>query len=118
MGARTTVIAAMTLGTILLLTGCTPDSPEPVQTIELNDLESDQVTIAVGEILSIDADEHPDAYRAIVIDASVGEFIPGKADPDTVNPSVRGVAPGETEVVLSDPTGELDEVSFTLTVTD
>ena len=121
MRTRISAIAAIALGAVLLLTGCTGDSapqPSPTQTIQIDEVASEEVTIAVGEELSIDAGDHPEVYRAIVIDASVAEFVPGTAGSDATNPSLLGVASGESDIVLSDPAGELEDISFTLTVTD
>lgn len=97
-----------------------PPAPTPTVTpkviVETNGLQGDEITIAVGEAMAIDAEGNPDAYRALVIDASIAEFYAGTRD--GLQPTIVGVAPGETQVVIGDPSGESDDISFNLVVTE
>ncbi|MFJ4044377.1 hypothetical protein ACIPV2_01390 [Microbacterium sp. NPDC089987] len=112
----TVVIAAV-------LSGCTADvapgptrSGQPDVSLDIQDADEESITLSVGEVLVITPADDTHALRAVLLDSAVAEFTQGTDESGGTAPSIRGRAPGETEVVLSDPTGEADDVSFTLTV--
>lgn len=122
-------LSAFAIATALVLGGCAaeptaesdgPPPPTPTVTpsvvVDTADLEGDEFTIGVGEAMAIDVDGNPDAYRALLIDASIAEFYAGTSD--GLQPTIVGVKPGTTEVVVGDPSKESEEISFTVVVTE
>lgn len=123
-------VAAVALIALVGLAGCAAASAPAVEddglvfptptvtpefTVETGDLEGEEYTIAVGEAMSIAVDGDPDVYRAIMIDAGIAEFYAGNGD---LQPTIVGVAPGTTDVVIGDPSGEGEDIAFTVVVTD
>lgn len=108
-----TVTAAMSL------TACAPQEPviAPV-TMDVGDLQGATVDLVVGQSLDIDTgDLAVDSYSGVVADPSVAAFTPGREDGGTTyNPGVTALAAGETEIVLSNAAGGIQDVVFTVEV--
>lgn len=111
------------IGTASTASGCdatsfsapTP-SAQPEISLDIERAAEESITLAVGEVLVITPADETHALRAVLLDSAIAEFTQGTSESGGSAPSIRGIAPGETEVVLSDPTGQMDDVSFSLTV--
>ncbi|WP_241246087.1 hypothetical protein [Microbacterium sp. 4R-513] len=116
-------IASFTLTLMALaLTGCAqPAAPviEPV-VMEAGDLQGQTVKLVVGQVLDIDTGSLAvDSYSGEVSDPNVAEFVPGHEDGGALyNPGVKGLAEGTTEVVLKNSDGGIQNVTFTVEVSD
>ena len=113
--------AILAAGSLLLLAACAPAGPviTPV-TRDAGSLQGATVELEVGQVLNIDTgDLAVDSYRGEVEDPSVARFTPGREDDGaTFNPGVEGLAEGETTVVLSNSDGGIQDVTFTVEVSD
>lgn len=122
---RSSKLLAVTaiIGTAAIASACdannfsapTP-SAHPEVSLDIEHAAEESMTLAVGELLVITPADETHTLRAVLLDSAVAEFTQGTSESGGSAPSIRGIAPGETEVVLSDPTGQRDDVSFTLTV--
>lgn len=123
-----TALAAMALA--LSLTACSQQTPatpvssasmamEPV-VMNVDDLQGTTVDLSVGQVLDIDTgDLAVDSYSADVADTSVAEFVEGRdSGGATFNPGVTAVAVGTTKVTLSNQDGGIEDVIFTVDVTE
>ena len=113
------------------LTACsqpTPSTPvsssgtavtEPV-VMNVDALQGTTVDISVGQALDIDTgDLAVDSYTAKMGDTSVAEFVEGKdSGGATFNPGVRALAVGTTKVTLANDDGAIEDVVFTVDVTE
>lgn len=109
------------------LTGCAGSSGggtgtpviAPV-TMSVDDLQGATVDLEVGQVLNITTgDLDGESYSGEVKDSKVAEFIPAeKSDSAEFNPGVKALAEGETEVVLSNSDGGIEDVTFTIDVDD
>ena len=102
------------------LAACASSAPvvAPV-TKDVGDLEGTTVDLVVGQVLNIDTGSLAvDSYSGKVEDGSVAEFVPGKVDGATFNPGVKALAEGTTEVVLSNSDGGIEDVTFTVDVSE
>ncbi|WP_194408734.1 hypothetical protein [Microbacterium cremeum] len=113
--------ATLVAGIVLLLAACVPAEPviAPV-TRDAGSLQGATVELEVGQVLNIDTgDLAVDSYRGEVADPSIARFTPGREeDGATFNPGVEGLAEGRTEVVLSNSGGGIQDVTFTVEVSD
>jgi hypothetical protein len=88
--------------------------------MDVNDLQGATVELVVGQVLNITTgDLAVDSYSGEVDDSTVAEFVPGRVDGSaTFNPGVTALAPGSTPVVLSNTDGGIQDVTFTVSVTE
>jgi hypothetical protein len=88
--------------------------------MDVNDLQGATVELVVGQMLNITTgDLAVDSYTGNIEDPAVAEFIPGRVDASaTFNPGVAALAPGSTGVVLSNTDGGIQDVTFSVTVTE
>ena len=111
-------VAAAVIAT-LGLTACAPQAAviAPV-TMNVNDLQGATVDLVVGQALNIDTgDLAVDSYTGEAADPSVAEFVPGRTDGDaTFNPGVKALAPGSTAVTMTNESGGIQPLEFTVTV--
>lgn len=115
------IAAILAAGVVIVLSACAPAEPviEPV-TRDAGSLQGATVELEVGQVLNIDTgDLAVDSYRGEVDDPAVARFVPGREDDGaTFNPGVEGLAEGETTVVLSNTDGGIQDVTFTVEVSD
>ncbi len=100
-----------------------PTPPTPViapVTMDVGDLQGQTVDLVVGQVLNIDTgDLDVTSYSGQVDDPAVAEFVAGREDGSaTFNPGVTALAPGSTTVVLSSSQGGIQDVTFTVSVSD
>ncbi len=89
-------------------------------TMSVDDLQGATVDLEVGQVLNITTgDLDGESYSGEVKDPAVAEFVPAKKDDSAeFNPGVKALADGETEVVLSNSDGGIEDVTFTVKVGD
>jgi hypothetical protein len=109
---RTRALSAVVAGVFavsIALSGCS-QSNEPViapVTMDAGDLQGETVELAV------------ESYSGEVADPAVAEFVAGYTDGSaTFNPGVKALSVGTTEVVLSNSDGGIQDVTFTVEVTE
>jgi len=106
---------------LVVLAGCAASQPviAPV-TRDAGDLQGQTVELEVGQVLNIDTgDLAVDSYSGTVSDTSVAKFTAGREEGGaTYNPGVEGLAAGTTQVVLSNEDGGIQDVTFTVEVSD
>lgn len=111
---------AVAAGLLFALVACSPTQPviAPV-TEDAGSLQGTTVDLVVGQVLNINTgDLAVDSYSGEVEDPAVAEFVPGREeDGATFNPGVKALAEGETTVVLSNSDGGIQDVTFTVSVT-
>lgn len=112
--------AALIVAAALMLSGCfaesTPPEQPPTTVKTIGELQGAEIQLAAGETLGIDTQgQDPAVYDAMILDGSVAAYQPSR---DGSQIRIEGVAHGTTDVLLGDPDGTVEEVSFTLTVTD
>lgn len=88
--------------------------------MQADDLQGETVELVVGQMLDIDTGSLAvDSYDGEVADPGVAEFVPGHEDGDALyNPGVRGLAVGTTQVVLSNSDGGIQDLTFTVEVSE
>ncbi|BDZ39261.1 pilus assembly protein N-terminal domain-containing protein [Microbacterium suwonense] len=112
--------AVLGIAAILTLSGCFGTGTEPKQepaTIvkTIDELQGAKVQLAPGESLGVDtAEQDAVPYAAMILDGSIASYEPSR---DGSQIRIIAVAPGTTDVLLGDPDQRVDDVSFTLTVT-
>lgn len=115
------IAAILAAGVLLLIAACSPAEPviAPV-TRDAGSLQGATVELEVGQVLNIDTgDLAVDSYQGEVEDPSIARFTPGREeDGATFNPGVEALAEGETTVVLSNSDGGIQDVTFTVEVSD
>lgn len=116
-------LIALVFAAAVGLTACATASDGPViapVTMDVNDLQGATVDLVVGQVLNINTgDLAVESYSGTVADPSVAEFVPGRDDGSaTFNPGVEALAVGSTEVVLSNSDGGIQDVTFTVDVTE
>jgi hypothetical protein len=115
------IAAAGVLAVIALLSGCSAPASGPViapVTMNVNDLQGKTVDLKVGQVLNIKTgDLAGESYTGKVADTNVAVFVPAHKD-DTAksNPGVKAVKKGETQVVLSNSDGGIEDVTFAVEV--
>lgn len=118
---RAAVPGALLAATLLVATACSPTTPaiEPV-VVDVGDLQGETVELEVGQVLDIDTgDLAVDSYSGEVEDPAVAEFVHGHESYGSVsNPGVKGLAEGTTKVVLSNDDGGIQDVTFTVEVSE
>ena len=119
--AARTFATAVTL--LALMTACAPQNPGPVVspvTVKIADLEGTTVNVALNQVVNLDTGSlATDSYSGTVADTSIATFTPGgkKGDAD-FNPELTPHKVGTTKVTLSNANGGIQDVEFTLTVTN
>ena len=113
------VLAAAAL--VLALAGCSGAVPPVVAPVVVNvgDIEGTTVEVPLGSTLVLNTgDLGVESYTAEVADPSVAEFVQGVEDAHTsYYPGFTPKKVGETEVTLSNENGGIQNVEFTLEVT-
>lgn len=114
--ATVVIAAAFALGACSSSDG---DVIAPV-TEEVGDLQGRTIDLVVDQVLNINTgDLAVDSYDGTVADPAVAEFVAGGEEGDaTFNPGVKALAVGETDVVLSNTDGGIQDVTFTVRVTE
>ena len=116
--------AAVAAGAVVFaLSACAGPAAGPViapVTMDAGALQGETVELVVGQVLNINTgDLAVDSYRGEVADASVAEFVPGREDGSaTFNPGIEALAPGTTEVVMTNSNGGIQPLTFTVEVTE
>ena len=92
----------------------------PPVTVDANDLQGETVDLVVGQILNINTgDLAVDSYSGEVEDTGVAEFVKGyEQGGATFNPGVKALAVGSTTVVMSNSDGGIQDLTFTIDVTE
>lgn len=113
--------AALVVAAAISLSACAGTEPVIAPVVEdVGDLQGATVQLVVGQVLSIDTgDLAVDSYSGTVSDSAVAEFVQGRDDGSaTFNPGVTALAAGSTDVVLTNSDGGLEDVTFTVDVSD
>ena len=116
--------AALLVTCVVAAAGCSATGgTEPViapVVRDVGDLQGETVELQVGQVLDIDTgDLAVDSYSAVVESPSVATFVQGREDGGTTyNPGVEALAEGTTEVVLSNEDDGIQDVTFTVEVSD
>ncbi|MFC8682774.1 hypothetical protein ACFT30_14750 [Microbacterium ureisolvens] len=103
------------------LTACASSDPVVAPVVrDVGDLQGATVELQVGQVLDIDTgDLAPSSYSGVVEDPAIASFTPGREEGGTTyNPGVEGLAAGTTTVVLSNEDGGIQDVTFTVEVSD
>jgi hypothetical protein len=116
-------VAPLLVLSLAALAGCAAGTPTPVVAPVVRDagsLQGATIELVVGQVLDIDTGDLPvDSYRGTVADPDVARFTPGREeDGATFNPGVEGLAAGTTEVRLSNEDGGIQDVTFTVEVSE
>lgn len=119
--ATSTTTATSTVTSTTTTTTQTPiggDIVAPITT-EANDLQGTTVDLVVGQVLNIRTGSLPvDSYRGEVANGAIASFAAGYSDGSAqFNPGVTALAPGATEVTLTNVQGGIAPVTFIVTVT-
>ena len=112
---------ALGAAVLLALAACTP-APAPVVApvvVNANDLQGSTVEVPINSMLVINTgDLDVDSYSAEVADPSIAEWVQGREDASaSFNPGFTPKKVGTTEVTLSNSDGGIQNVEFTLEVT-
>lgn len=88
--------------------------------LDADSLQGATIDLSVGQVLDINTgDLAVDSYSGDVEDTSVAEFVKGRDDGSaTFNPGITAVAVGTTKVTLSNDDGGIEDVIFTVDVTE
>ena len=89
-------------------------------TMSADDLQGATVELVVGQVLNITTgDLATDSYSGAVDNPGIVEFVEGGArDGADFNPGVKALAVGSSGVVLSNEDGGIQDVTFTVEVTE
>ncbi|MDQ7878000.1 hypothetical protein Q9R08_08460 [Microbacterium sp. QXD-8] len=115
------VAALLVVVALAGIAGCAASEPVVTPVVrDVGDLQGTTVELEVGQVLDIDTgDLAVDSYSGVVSDPSVATFTPGREeDGATFSPGVEALAEGSTEVVLSNEDGGIQDVTFTVEVSD
>lgn len=116
------MLAAVVLGVTIGLSACAQSDGSVIApvTMDANDLQGATVDLVVGQVLNINTgDLAVDSYTGEVEDTSVAEFVEGYEDDGaTFNPGVKALAEGTTKVVMSNSTGGIQDLTFTVDVSE
>ena len=112
---------ALGAAVLLALAACT-SAPAPVVApvvVNADDLQGSTVEVPLNSMLVINTGSlDVDSYTAEVADPSIAEWVQGREDATaSFNPGFTPKNVGETEVTLSNSDGGIQNVEFTLTVT-
>jgi hypothetical protein len=124
MNLARSLVVVITAGSLAALAGCAAGGgTQPVVAPvvrDVGDLQGETVELAVGQVLDIDTgDLAVDSYSGVVDDPSVAKFVKGREeDGATFNPGVEALAAGTTKVVLSNEDGGIQDVTFTVEVSE
>jgi hypothetical protein len=112
------------VGLVAAIAGCS-GSPAPSTVVapvvrDVDDLQGETVELDVGQVLDINTgDLAVDSYSGVVDDPSIAKFVKGRdEDGATFNPGVEALAAGTTKVVLSNDDGGIQDVTFTVEVSE
>lgn len=128
MNTRAAFGTAAIVALSLMLTGCggqAADDPiggdviAPV-TMSADELQGATVELLAGQVLNIDTGSLAvDSYAGEVADPAVAEFVPGRSDGSAeFNPGVTALAPGSTEVTLTNEQGGIQPLEFSVEVSE
>jgi hypothetical protein len=116
--------AALLISALAAVAGCSASGgtgPVVAPVVrDVGDLQGETVQLDVGQVLDIDTgDLAVDSYSGVVDDPSVAKFVKGREEGGaTYNPGVEALAPGSTKVVLSNDDGGIEDVTFTVEVSE
>ncbi|RGE19806.1 hypothetical protein [Leucobacter sp. wl10] len=130
--AAAALVTAVAAALVLSLAGCGARSDDradgsggsvgkdviaPV-TMTVNELQGKTVGLVAGQVLNIDTgDLSVDSYEGEVSKPDVAEFTPGRRESAAqFNPGVTALAPGSTEVTMTNEQGGIQPLSFTVEV--
>lgn len=111
---------ALAIAATLMISGCfggtAPPEQEPASIVKtIDELQGEDVQLAPGETLGVDTQGKESVlYDALILDGSIAAYGPSR---DGSQIRITALAAGTTDVLLGDPDGSVDDVSFTLTVT-
>ena len=124
---RTAIVATTAL---LALAGCSSSSDTPSSSPSASQAASlaapivvdpgqTEVTAAVGQFIDFNVGAKPGRWQVASDNTAVLTVTPGgKNGSATFNPGVTALAPGSTTVVLSSSQGGIQDVTFTVSVSD
>ena len=116
------IAAGATVALGLALTGCSSPTGPVVAPVVVNaeDIQGGIVTVALNQVVSINTGSlDVDSYTATIADKSIAEFVQGRDDGSAqFNPGLKPLKVGETEVTLANKDDGIEDVEFTLTVTE
>lgn len=128
---RNTIIAAGIAAAALALVGCSQTTPTPEEstiggdihapvTVTVNELQGETVEIDMKSFLYIDTESLAvDSYTAEVADPSIVEFVQGSSEGSSTSvPGFEPLAPGETEVTMTNEDGGIQPLTFTIVVVE
>lgn len=119
---KISLLALAAVTAALTLTACSsPTGGEPViapVTMEANELQGETVDLIVGQVLNIDTGSLAvDSYSGEVADPAIAKFVAGHEDASAIfNPGVEALAPGTTEVTMTNTQGGIQPLEFTVSV--
>lgn len=111
--------AALALSAVIALSGCAAPVVPPT-VYNASDLQNNIVTIPLDGMLVINtASLDVDSYTAEIADPEIAEFVQGKVDAGaSSNPGFTPLKVGETKITLENKDGGIQQVVFTLKVTE
>ena len=114
--------AVVITGVVLVasLTGCVSTPEITPVVVDLTDLQGETVEVPLDSELIIVTDwTLVDTYTAQIADPAIAEFERGAETGEAAyTPRIVPLQAGDTEVTLSSEEDDLDDVSFTLEITD
>jgi hypothetical protein len=118
--AARTIVTAVAL--LAMLTACDQFAKPVVApvTVKIADIDGTTVRVALNQVVNLDTGSLAvDSYSGTVADPSIATFTRGaKTGEATFNPGLTPHKVGTTEVTLSNKDGGIQDVEFTLTVTE
>lgn len=124
MNLARSLASILVVGSLAFVAGCSAsaDSQTVVAPVvrDVGDLQGETVELDVGQVLDINTgDLAVDSYSGVVDDPSVAKFVKGRKEGGaTFNPGVEALAAGSTKVVLSNDAGGIQDVTFTVEVSE
>lgn len=110
---------ALAIAVTLMISGCfadtAPAKQEPASVVKtVEELQGANIQLAPGETLGVDTQGNDSVlYDAMILDGSIASYEPSREGSQI---RVKAISAGTTDVLLGDPDGSVDDVSFTLTV--
>lgn len=118
--AARTIVTAVAL--LAMLTACDQFAKPVVApvTVKIADIDGTTVRVALNQVVNLDPGSLAvDSYSGTVADPSIATFTKGaKTGEAKFNPGLTPHKVGTTEVTLSNKDGGIQDVEFTLTVTE